>query len=68
MNARNSGPKFPGWLGPLLGPFVGMAAFYFPTRGAPEMEKIGTLTLLISGAIIGLVAGLIIWWMEMKSG
>lgn len=52
--------SFPGWLGPIIGPIGGG---YIGLRVSRSSE-LPTVTLLMSGAALGLVAGVIVVFMD----
>jgi hypothetical protein len=54
----------PGWLGPVVGPLLGAFAGY----RAANRSGAESVPYIAGGAVLGLVAGLIVWWMDARKG
>ena len=57
--------SFPGWVGPVVGPFVGLALGF---RASREAGPVARVPILLGAAAMGLVAGLIAWFIDAREG
>ena len=65
LNAHMKKTKIPGWLGPIVGPIVTFGLVYLKQDGwgvTPEQRP----WLYIGAAAAGLVAGVVVWLLDLS--
>ncbi len=57
--------SFPGWIGPVVGPFAGLALGFRAVREAGSDARV---PILAGAGALGRVAGLIVWFLDARKG